>query len=306
MTPSSQTTPVRALPGNTRGRDFILGDLHGCTPLLEALLEHVSFDTACDRLFSVGDLVDRGPDTWGALQLLHQPWFHAVQGNHEHMLVDAFSDYRQSGKLASFSDIEDSPLWYNGGTWVAGHYLPEQHAMQTGFNEMLDRVAALPLILVVGSGKDRFNVFHAELLKPVKFWQWRSSPEVWLDADLDAWLAGSPLPSRLAEQIIWSRTLMQDVASKHLPLVQDGLSPSFCGHTINTGVRRALSHICLDTGAFLTFTEAAGNQHPWGLTLYSVQDHRHYQASWNEQGIHVRPGKPPAASESAQTSRNQL
>jgi len=67
-------------PANTLGRDFIVGDLHGCRSLLEDLLAEVAFDGARDRLFSVGDLVDRGPDSEGCLELLKEPWFYPVLG----------------------------------------------------------------------------------------------------------------------------------------------------------------------------------------------------------------------------------
>lgn len=72
---------------NAHGRDYIVGDLHGCTNMLLALLDHVQFDPAADRVFSVGDLVDRGPDSEGCLALLEHPWFHAVLGNHDAMLL---------------------------------------------------------------------------------------------------------------------------------------------------------------------------------------------------------------------------
>lgn len=34
---------VRALPSNQKGRDFVVGDLHGCFDLLDRLLEAVRF-----------------------------------------------------------------------------------------------------------------------------------------------------------------------------------------------------------------------------------------------------------------------
>ena len=43
---------------NRKGRDFIVGDLHGCVDALRYLLREIAFDPASDRLFSVGDLVD--------------------------------------------------------------------------------------------------------------------------------------------------------------------------------------------------------------------------------------------------------
>ena len=40
------------------GRDIVVGDVHGCFRTLERALGEIAFDTACDRLFGVGDLVN--------------------------------------------------------------------------------------------------------------------------------------------------------------------------------------------------------------------------------------------------------
>ncbi|MDP3857301.1 MAG: metallophosphoesterase [Stagnimonas sp.] len=79
-----QSPPIiRRLSPNHRGRDFYIGDLHGCTEHLARLMEHVRFDGSMDRVISVGDLVDRGPDSLAASSLIEEPWFFAVLGNHE-------------------------------------------------------------------------------------------------------------------------------------------------------------------------------------------------------------------------------
>src|SRR5690349_6471755 len=80
------------LPRNSKGRDFIVGDLHGVYDLLDQALETVRFDTQCDRLFSVGDLMDRGPYSARALVFLQKPWFFAVAGNHEAMFVEVVDE----------------------------------------------------------------------------------------------------------------------------------------------------------------------------------------------------------------------
>ena len=50
----------------------------------------LAFDTARDRLFSVGDLIDRGPRSRDAIEWLTAGRFAgAVRGNHEPMMVDA-------------------------------------------------------------------------------------------------------------------------------------------------------------------------------------------------------------------------
>lgn len=78
--------PLCRHPANTAGRDFVVGDLHGCVDVLRALLHDIRFDPARDRLFSVGDLVDRGPASETTLDLLDRPWCHVVRGNHEEVL----------------------------------------------------------------------------------------------------------------------------------------------------------------------------------------------------------------------------
>lgn len=79
------TAYVHRYTQNTIGRDFAVGDIHGMFRLLQTELDGIGFDPLVDRLFSVGDLVDRGPDSELALEWIAKPWFHAVQGNHEDM-----------------------------------------------------------------------------------------------------------------------------------------------------------------------------------------------------------------------------
>ena len=79
---------IKRFPKNDAGRDFVVGDLHGCFARLQEDLGKLNFDPEKDRLFSVGDLVDRGPDSEQALGWLDKPRFHAVRGNHEQMAID--------------------------------------------------------------------------------------------------------------------------------------------------------------------------------------------------------------------------
>ena len=53
---------------NESGRDLVVGDIHGMFPHLSALLAQLEFDESRDRLFSVGDLVDRGPASTEAVE----------------------------------------------------------------------------------------------------------------------------------------------------------------------------------------------------------------------------------------------
>jgi hypothetical protein len=68
-------------------RTIIIGDVHGCSVELDDLLQAVAA-SASDRIFLVGDLVGRGPDSRGVLQKVRQLAATAVQGNHERRLLE--------------------------------------------------------------------------------------------------------------------------------------------------------------------------------------------------------------------------
>ncbi|MBN3792301.1 metallophosphoesterase [Burkholderia sp. Ac-20353] len=198
-------------PANTVGRDFVVGDLHGCLDALRALLHDVRFDPASDRLFSVGDLVDRGPDSETALDLIDRPWCHVVRGNHEEVL-----SLVAHGKLPA-------DAWRGiGGDWGAD--LPPER-----LRAHAARVDALPLVRVIGDGPERFNVLHAEFFGS--------------DAELDS---GMYAPD-VRERLIWGRDLVQGLAD---PDRQHGLSLTCSGHTPVRKPLRIGSQWFIDTGAF--------------------------------------------------------
>jgi len=74
---------------NKVGRDFVVGDVHGRYDLLRAAMKVADFDKSKDRLFSVGDIVNRGPESEKCLKLLKKKWFFMVLGNHEEALLEA-------------------------------------------------------------------------------------------------------------------------------------------------------------------------------------------------------------------------
>ena len=66
-------------PGSKRRLIFI-GDIHGCKKELEALLEKVHFDARTDAILSVGDIVNKGPDSLGVIDLLRKHKAFCVRG----------------------------------------------------------------------------------------------------------------------------------------------------------------------------------------------------------------------------------
>ncbi len=69
------------------GRTILVGDLHGCYSELLTLLERLDFSPR-DLLLAVGDLLDRGPESWELARFFREtPNAHSVLGNHERKVV---------------------------------------------------------------------------------------------------------------------------------------------------------------------------------------------------------------------------
>jgi serine/threonine protein phosphatase 1 len=229
---SIPVTAVEHHAVNQTGRDFVVGDLHGCVDALRYLLRQVAFDPSRDRLFSVGDLIDRGSQSEEALALLDKPWFYAVLGNHE-------------DTLCAVADGRLRPQWWYGigGSWA--EQLPQEK-----LRYYAQRLSGLPLVRVIGSGAERFNVLHAEFFGA--------------DADLDR----GEFSDDERQQLLWGRQLAM---GKGDPGLQRDLSLTYCGHTPMVSVQQIGAQMFIDTGAFgqggkLTLVEAHKIRR-WSVTV---------------------------------------
>lgn len=90
---------------------WAIGDIHGCFDELQALVERIGFDPARDRLWFVGDFVNRGPRSADTVRWVRDLGDHArcVLGNHDlHLLATAAGIRCKPGK-DRFDDILGAP-----------------------------------------------------------------------------------------------------------------------------------------------------------------------------------------------------
>jgi hypothetical protein len=89
------------------GRAIIVGDVHGCSAELRALLDRVAFAPGSDQIVFVGDLIARGPDSLGVLDVVRETGGTVVRGNHEDRLLawKRAQDARARGEFALAPDL---------------------------------------------------------------------------------------------------------------------------------------------------------------------------------------------------------
>src|SRR4051794_30084337 len=91
---------------------YAIGDLQGCYVELQRLLVKISFDPSIDRLWFVGDLVNRGPGSLECLRFIKSlgPATIVVLGNHDlHLMAvaEGFGIEHKSDTLANILAASD-------------------------------------------------------------------------------------------------------------------------------------------------------------------------------------------------------
>lgn len=193
-------------------RHLVVGDLHGRYEVFMRLLDKANYDPAKDIIYSVGDMIDRGPDSVKCVEFFHQDRCYAIKGNHEHMMLT--NEWRE--------------------TWVANggiECMDSVHAAGRDEGWLKDMVRDFPWVIDVGDNDEEhaFRVVHAEM------------PSAWSESYfqriLNEAINGSdPGFARL----IWSRTLVADAvenisrmrpAHYEIEFHPDRFRNVFTGHT---------------------------------------------------------------------------
>lgn len=204
---------VKRFKINNNGKDYVVGDLHGCYDYLMQKLNDIGFKKSQDRLFAVGDLIDRGKDSLKVLELLNEKWFFSVRGNHEDMAL--------SGELHQ--------MWFvNGGLWWFSLSEEEQ-------NYATSLMEKLPLIIEIETKDGLVGVAHAEIPENLTWEEVKESVE----SD----------DEKLIAKILWSRNLIKKHIASGIEYYVEGISKIFCGHTPLKNYIISGSTCHIDTGA---------------------------------------------------------
>lgn len=240
---------IKYLPANESGEDYVCGDLHGHKQALMEKLNDLGFDFSRDRLFCTGDLTDRGPDSFGTLMLMHEPWFHFVKGNHE-------------DDLPKFLELE----YHTRPAYCDQQWVFDLDAGQLEYlkDVLVPELAAVPMAIRVGQD---FWVIHSDRCEAGGY----QNPAILLDDER--------LPSADSvvqrESFLWSRRLFNQIPRRlddnggllvapgqEIAL---GVGLTFVGHNIIEQPIFYRSHCFIDTGVYM----------PGGrLTVLRVKDVR--------------------------------
>lgn len=129
-----EPAPVARVPDG--GRAYAIGDVHGRCDLFDALIEAVELDNASrtparTTFVLLGDLIDRGPDSYGVLTVARE-WqrirdVHILLGNHEEMLlesldnIDVFKQFIRFGGKETLLSFGISEHAYTEAGWEELH-----------------------------------------------------------------------------------------------------------------------------------------------------------------------------------------
>jgi len=168
-------------------RRIFIGDIHGHYDGLRRLWDNLA-PTQDDHIYCVGDLIDRGPKSSEVVNFVRENATGCVRGNHEQLLLDAFSD----GEL----NLPTLQGWiFSGGQATLNSYNGSIEAL----GEHVEWIKLLPLYIDLG---DVFLV-HAGVNPALPVAEQSSYELCWIRESFH----GSPTPFFADKTIIAGHTI---------------------------------------------------------------------------------------------------
>jgi bis(5'-nucleosyl)-tetraphosphatase (symmetrical) len=129
---------------------YCIGDVHGCFDELIQLLKIVDYNCRYDRLWFVGDLVNRGTKSLEVLRFIrNQNNVKTVLGNHDLTLINLYDNNADSLDIKELKPILEAPDGKELIEWLRGQplmYYDEQYnciLVHAGIHPKLNLVNAL-------------------------------------------------------------------------------------------------------------------------------------------------------------------
>lgn len=233
----SPSPRVVSLPLNERGRDFIVGDIHGAYDMVIEAMRLVQFDPKMDRLFGVGDLIDRGDQSWRVARFLRQPYVFSVRGNHDHNLVTLYVDGEPSEEALAWLAPRFGMEWW----------LDTPHDLRS---EILVALERLPIAIQIQTRRGLVGIVHGNVPSGMGWSAFLTHLQRGNLAVIDEALEGR------------SRLMSRDESGVL------GVGRIFVGHTPQRGGPKRYGNIyAVDTGAI--FNLLMGKEH-YGLTMANI------------------------------------
>ena len=207
------------LTKNEQGSDYVVGNLHGNLRQLKFLLTKLNFNIYSDRLIATGNLIDKGPHNLECLELLREPWFYSVRGNHEDMLLDYLMPKGAATKRYPLNQWQE-----HGGDWF------KISKQQNRVVDLTRIVATLPLVINVDN---RFNIVQSELYATSEGLDITQS-------DLESWRFNAAEEN----EMLWGREIPNARFEMHRP----NINWTICGNELIRKPATKCKHLFINTG----------------------------------------------------------
>lgn len=210
---------IKRFPINENGRDFIIGDIHGSFDLVIEAINKVNFDPTKDRLFSVGDLVDRGEQSRKCSSFLNKQYIHAVRGNHEDMFLELYQNGPPDEAILQYACRQNGMSW-----WLE---IDEDKRL-----EIINAFKKLPLAIEIETNRGKVGLIHAEVPEGMNWATFIENLEIG--------------DNKTVQSCLWGRTRIYRGNDDGV----EGIDRLFVGHTPQwEGVHRLGNIYFVDTGA---------------------------------------------------------